>query len=74
MSGIFEAIKSFFTFIISSVQFAIKLIKDLIYVVKMLGLTVAKIPTYLGFLPTVVISMFALCLSVVIVYKVLGRD
>ena len=49
MAGIFEAIKSFFTFIISAVQFAIKLIKDLIYVVKMLGLTVSKIPTYLGF-------------------------
>lgn len=74
MSGIFEAIKGFFTFVVSAVEFVIKLIKDLVYVVGMLKDVVLRIPTYLGFLPTTLISMFAVCLSVVIVYKVVGRD
>ena len=37
MSGIFEAIKGFFTFVVSAVEFVIKLIKDLVYVVGMLN-------------------------------------
>lgn len=74
MSGIISLIKGFFEFVISAIGFAIKLIKDLVYVVQMLGKVALKIPSYLSFMPTVIISMFVVCISVVIVYKVIGRD
>lgn len=74
MAGIFEAVKSFFQFVIGAVQFVIKLVHDLLYVLDMIAAVVVKMPSYLGFLPTVVLSLFAVCLSCVVLYKVLGRD
>lgn len=74
MLGIFDAIKGFFTFIVSIVQFILNLIKDLVYVVKLIGQTVIKIPSMLGFLPGTVIALFMVCVSVVVIYKVVGRD
>lgn len=73
MFGIFEAIKGFFEFIISVIGFVISLFKDLANVVRILAQTVVSIPAYLGFLPTVIVSLFAACLTVVVLYKVLGR-
>lgn len=73
MFGIIDAIKGFFDFIVSLVGFVLKIFQDLIYVVKILGQTVANIPTYLGFLPTVVLSLFMGAIAVVVVYKVIGR-
>ena len=74
MSGIFEAVKGFFSFVTSFVDFILKLIQDLVYVVGMLKDTIQRLPGYLGFLPTTVVAMFSICLGVVVVYKVTGRD
>lgn len=74
MLGIFDAVKSFFEFVIGAVKFFVKLLHDLLYVLDMIAAVVVKMPSYLGFFPTVVISLFAVCLSVVVVYKVVGRD
>lgn len=73
MLGIFDAIKGFFEFIISIVGFVIRIFQDLAYVVKILADTVLRLPLYLGFLPTIVVSLFVGCVSIVVVYKVLGR-
>lgn len=74
MLGIFDAIKGFFEFIVSIVEFLFGLIKDLVYVVRMIGKAAISIPTYIGFLPTVLISLFLVSVSVVIIYKIVGRD
>lgn len=74
MLGIISAIKEFFEFIVNLVKFLIQLIKDLIMAIDMLKDVVVKLPDYLNFLPSTVVALFVACLSVVIVYKVLGRD
>ena len=58
MLGIFNALKGFFEFIISIVGFVIRIFEDLAYVVKILADTVLRLPLYLGFLPTIVVSLF----------------
>lgn len=74
MIGVINLIKGFFEFVVSIVNFVLKILQDLIYVVKILGQTVANLPTYLGFLPTTVLALFVGCLSIVVCYKVLGRS
>lgn len=74
MLGIFDAIKGFFEFVISIFQFILNLIKDLVFVVKLVGEAVLKLPSMLGFLPTSIISLVMVCISVVVIYKVVGRD
>lgn len=73
MFGIVDAIKSFFDFIVDFVGFIIRLLGDMVEVVKLLGKTVISIPAYIGFLPSAVVALFATCLTVVVLYKVLGR-
>lgn len=74
MTGIFNVLKSIGEFISSVVQFVVKILGDLVYMVKLMSLTVAKIPSLLGFFPTTIILIFSTCLVVIIIYKILGRD
>lgn len=73
MFAIFDVIKSFFGFIIDVVGFLITLLGDMVEVVKLIGKTVLAIPAYLGFLPSAVVALFSVCLTVVVLYKVMGR-
>ena len=68
---ILSAIGNFFK---SVVDFIVSLFEDLVYVIKLLGQTVAKLPDYLGFLPSVAIAVFVSAIAVVIVFRVIGRD
>ena len=74
MGSIISSIKEFFDFIIKAVEFLISLIKDLIHVIGYIGQVAGKIPSYLGFLPTAAIAIVGTLVSIMIVYKVVGRD
>lgn len=73
-----ETIKQFFvsisSVITSLVDFVIGFIEDIVSVVKMTGSFVAKIPRLFSWLPTEVLAIVVLTFSVVVIYKVMGRE
>lgn len=74
MSTIINILKAIGDFFSSVVDFVVKLFSDLVYVVKLLGETMAKLPQLLGFFPSSVLAVLLLALAVVVIYKVLGRE
>lgn len=74
MQAIFDVIKGIGQFISSLVTIVVKVLEDLVYVVQILLASIPKIPTYLSFLPSAVLSLFVGALSIVVVYKIVGRD
>lgn len=74
MSAIVEFFTNIFDVIKSIVDFIITFFEDIVYIVKSLGEFAIKVPSMLGFLPTAVVSILLVGITVVIVYKVVGRD
>lgn len=64
-------IANFFT---SVWDFIINLISEIVYIVKLLAQVVAEIPTYFGWMPTAVLSLFLVLIGIVVIYKVAGRS
>ena len=60
--------------IISVIDFVIGLFKDLIYMIQLLGQVVLNLPSYFSWLPTQLLSIFLVIISVVVIYKILGRE
>lgn len=60
--------------IMSIVDFVIGFFEDIAYIVKLTGEFVLKIPEYLGFLPPSVLAIVVSIFSIVVIYKVLGRE
>ena len=65
--GFGSVIKSVFTFLIDTV-------KDLIYVIRLLGSFIIKIPDMIGWLPASCVSLIIIIFSVVLIYKIIGRE
>lgn len=74
MSDVIKFLKDIGNLIATLVKFAIKMIEDLVYIIKLLGEVVESIPDLIGFLPSAFGSMFMICIAIVIIYKVVGRD
>lgn len=74
MGQILNFLKGILDFFVGLVQFVVKIMGDLVYVVKLLGETVAKLPDYLHFLPSAVVAVLVTALAVVVIYKLLGRE
>lgn len=74
MSAIIQAIQDFFSFIGQILQLVVQLIKDLIYSITLLRNVVPNVPSYLAFLPPAIGAAFAAALTLIIVYKIIGRD
>ena len=73
-----NTIKDFFlglTDIISSlVNVVVGLVEDTVYIIKLCGSFVAKIPTLFSWLPTPVLAILVSMFAVVVIYKIMGRE
>lgn len=73
-----ETIKNFFlglsNVITSLIDFVIGFVEDIVYVVKLCASFVAKIPSLFSWLPSGVLAMIVLTFSVVVIYKIMGRE
>lgn len=73
-----ETIKNFFLGIAnvttSLIDFVVGFVGDIVYIVKLSGSFVAKIPSLFSWLPRGVIAMIVLIFTVVVIYKVMGRE
>ncbi|MBQ4560183.1 MAG: hypothetical protein IJA54_07690 [Tyzzerella sp.] len=67
--------KSIGNVIMSLVDFVISLIQDIVFVVKICGAFVLKLPDlFVGWLPSTVVVLIIGAFSVVVIYKILGRE
>lgn len=64
-------ISSFFTTIW---DFVLKMFEDLVYIVQITGQALASVPKLFSFLPTPLLVIIIAIISVVVVYKVMGRE
>lgn len=73
-----ETIKNFFlgltNVITSLIDFVVGFVEDIVFVVKLCASFVAKIPSLFSWLPSGVLAMIILTFSVVVIYKVMGRE
>lgn len=74
LSGIVDGIKEILSFFRTLFDFVVKFFGDLVYMIKLMGDTITKLPEYFAWLPSAALSMFTIMLTIIIVYKVLGRD
>lgn len=74
MQAIIDFFKSIAEFFSSVVNFVITIVSDLISMIQTIGKVVLKIPDYLGFLPAALVGILVAGISVVVLYKVLGRS
>lgn len=74
LKTIVEFLKGFVDIVGSLVDFVIGIVEDIVYVVKLCGSFVLKIPTLFGWLPNAVVSIIVIIFGIVVVYKILGRE
>lgn len=55
-------------------NFLFGIIKDLLYVVGLLGALIIRIPDMIGWLPSACISLVVMTFGIVMIYKILGRE
>lgn len=74
----FQVLKNFFlsigSVITGLVDFVIGFIEDIVYVVKLCASFVAKIPSLFSWLPAEVLAIVVITFSVVVIYKIMGRE
>ena len=73
-----STIKQFFTgfadIVTAVVDFFIGFVQDIVFVVKLTGSFVAKIPYFFSWLPAPALAIIVTLFGVVVIYKVLGRE
>lgn len=74
MKAIINLLKGFINGITSVVDFVISMIEDIVYIVKLTGEFVLSIPDYFSWLPGSVLAIIITIFSIVVIYKVLGRE
>lgn len=74
MSTLIEFFKGLGDAIVSVFDFVISFFGDIAYLVKLTGEFVLKIPQYLSFIPAEVLAIITVIFSIVVLYKVLGRE
>lgn len=74
MQAIFDLFTGFIDLVTFIVEYVIGMIEDIVYMVQLLGDIVLELPNYLGWLPTVVVTNFMLIISIVVIYKIIGRE
>lgn len=74
MSTIINFLKGIANGVTSIISFVLDTIKDVLYVGQLLAEAVAQIPQLFSFLPAEVLALIVTALTVVVIYKLLGRD
>ena len=74
MEGILNFLKGFADIIGAIFNFLFGIIKDLLYVVGLLGSLILRIPDMIGWLPSACITLVVTTFTIVMIYKILGRE
>lgn len=74
MQAIINALNAIVDALWAVLEFFGDFINDLVWTVELLGKAIISVPTYISWLPAPIIALIVGCFSVVIIYKVLGRE
>lgn len=74
MKAVIETLKGIAQAITSAIDFLFGLIEDLFYMVKLLGQFILDIHNYLSWLPAGITAIFLTIFSIVVIYKIIGRE
>lgn len=74
MKAIIDFFTGFVDIVVSLVNFVIDTIMDLVYMISLLGSMIANIPAYFGWIPSAIVSSIVVIFSIVIIYKIIGRE
>lgn len=74
MNAILQFFESIGNAITSVIDFVIGLFQDLVYMVSLLVKVVGNIPSYFNWLPAEIVALFVALISIVVIYKILGRE
>lgn len=74
LEAIKDAVLSIGQFFADVVDFVLKLISDLLYVIELLGQAITKIPDYISWVPAAPLAILTTIFAIVVIYKVLGRE
>lgn len=74
MQGIMDFLSGLGDLIGSLVDFVFGMIQDLLYVIGLLGTMILKIPQMVGWLPSACITLVVTTFTIVVIYKILGRE
>lgn len=74
MQAILDFFAGFADVISGIVDFVVSLVKDILYLIEITAKFVAQIPVYFSWLPSELLTTIILIFTVVVLYKVLGRE
>lgn len=74
MGAIVQFLKNIGNAISSAFGFAIALVQDLVWLVKSLLHFVAQLPNILSWFPAPLVAVLVAGFSLIVIYKILGRD
>lgn len=60
--------------VVGAFDFLVSFIGDIVYLVQLTGKFLVQIPAYFSWLPAPVLTLIVTILTVVVLYKVLGRE
>lgn len=74
MRSLIKLLKNIGKIITTIVSFVISFFKDLVYVIELTGKFLAQLPSYFSWLPTELLTILLVIFSIVVIYKILGRE
>lgn len=74
LEDIFDVVSKIGDFISTAWDFVMDFLSDTFEMIKLVGDTVAKLPDYVNWLPAEFVAIVVGIFSVVVIYKILGRE
>ena len=74
MQAIIDFFNTIGSVISTVINFVVKMFSDLVMMLQLLAKFIVNIPSYFGWLPTSVVAVIVTIFSIVVIYKILGRE
>ena len=74
MNAIIEFLSAFADATISVIEFVINFFGDLVYMVRLTGKFLGQIPGYFRWLPDSLVALLMVIFTLVVLYKIIGRE
>lgn len=74
MQAIIDFFNTVGSVISTVINFVVKMFSDLVMMLQLLAKFIVNIPSYFGWLPASVVAVIVTIFSIVVIYKILGRE
>lgn len=74
MQALLDFFSTLGSIITGLVDFVISIIKDIVFVIEVTASVLLRIPQYFSWLPEALLATLTVVFSVVVIYKIIGRE